>query len=242
VDILLYGTPKSWQKEMDCQGFDPLSHTPMEVVAFMKRNKSSEKFDSNKKTTKVAASNKGKKKPSDSNGSKGSHHCMLPGNNNTHNTSECKTLQAQAKKLKGNNGGSNKNGKSHNKSWKNKAKDETADLKKELAALVKKATQLIKQQELNAIELTRKVESMKKRKVKWPSAEDLKEEQVLDSFGAELKDFNYGDLQQLDLKEGSDDEKEDGEMDISISDEVSNEVSVWMAGQDKKGSSNAPML
>jgi len=43
---------------------------------------------------------------------------------------------------------------------------------------------------------------------------------------AELKDFNCGDLEQLDLKKGSDDEKEDGEMDISITDEVSNEVSV----------------
>jgi len=87
-------------------------------------------------------------------------------------------------------------------------------------------TQLIKQQELNAIELTRKVESAKKRKVKWPSAEDLKEEQVLDSFDAMLKDFNYGDLEQLDLKEGSDDKKEGGEMDISVSEEVSDEVSV----------------
>ena len=132
----------------------------------------------------------------------------------------------QAKKLKGNNCGSDQNGKSHNKSWKNKAKGETDDSKKELAALVKKATQLIKKQELNAIELTRKVKSVKKRKVKWPSTEDLKEEQVLDSFDAELKDFNYGDLQQLDLKERSDDEKEDGEMDLSITDEVSDEVSV----------------
>jgi len=134
---------------MDRQGFDPLGHTPMEVV------------------------------PNDSNGLKGLHHCMLHGNNNTHDTSECKTLQAQAKKLKGNNGGSNQNGKSHNKSWKNKAKGETDDSKIELATLVKKATQLIKQQELNAIELTTKVEPVKKRKVKWPSAEDLKEEQVL---------------------------------------------------------------
>jgi len=51
-------------------------------------------------------------------------------------------------------------------------------------------------------------------------------EQVLNSFDAELKDFNYGNLEQLDLKEGSNDEKEDGEMDISVSDEVSDEVSV----------------
>jgi len=59
-----------------------------------------------------------------------------------------------------------------------------------------------------------------------PHRRRLTKEQVLNSFDAELKDFNYGDLEQLDLKEGSDDEKEDGEMDISITDEVSDEVSV----------------
>ena len=63
---------------------------------------------------------------------------------------------------------------------------------------MKKATQLIKQQELNAIEFTKKVEPVKKRKVKRPSEEELKEEQVLNSFDAELKDFNYGDLEQFD--------------------------------------------
>jgi len=89
VDILLYGTPKSWQKEMDRQGFAPLGHTPMEVVAFMERIEASEEFDSDNKTTKVATSNKGKKKSNDSNGSKGSHHCTLHGSNNTHDTSEC---------------------------------------------------------------------------------------------------------------------------------------------------------
>jgi len=41
----------------------------------------------------------------------------------------------------------------------------TDDSKKGLAALVEKAMQLIEQQELNAIELTRKVEPMKKRMV-----------------------------------------------------------------------------
>jgi len=241
ADILLYGTPKSWQREMDCQGFDPLMQTPMQVVAFMEWIETSEELDSDKKTTKVATSNKGKKKPSESNWSKGLHHCMLHGNNNTHDTSECKTLQAQAKKLKGNNGGSNKNGKSPNKSWKNKVKDKTGDSKKELAALVKKAAQLIKQRELNAIELTKKAEPVKKRKVKWPSKEELKEEQGLDSFDAKLKDFNYG-LDRLDLKEGSDNKKEDGEMNISVLDEISDEVTLWMAGQDKKGSAKAPLV
>jgi len=39
---------------------------------------------------------------------------MLHGNNNTHDTMECKTLMAQAKKLKGNNG-TNQKGKGGNK-------------------------------------------------------------------------------------------------------------------------------
>jgi len=46
----------------------------------------------------------------------------------------------------------------------------------------------------------------------------------------------------MDLKGESDEEKEDGELDISMSDEISDEVTVWMAGQDKKGSLNAPIV
>jgi len=142
IDILLFGTPKSWQREMDHQGFDPLASSPSEVVAFMECIEMSEDFDGNKKTTKVAQG-KGKKKSDFGKGNSdadGSKHCMLHGNNNTHDTSECKTLMAQAKKLKGNNG-ANQKGKSSNKSWKNKAKDKTDDSKKELAALIKKATE-----------------------------------------------------------------------------------------------------
>ena len=34
MDILLFGTPKSWQREMDRQGFDPLDNATQEVVSF----------------------------------------------------------------------------------------------------------------------------------------------------------------------------------------------------------------
>jgi len=84
-----------------------------------------------------------------------------------------------------------------------------------LAALIKKATEVIKQGELNAIE------PVKKRKVKWPSKEEK-----LCALDAELKDFNYEDLNKMDLKGGSDEEKEDGELDISMLDEISDEVTV----------------
>jgi len=216
VDILLFGTPKSWQREMDRQGLDPLASTPHDVVAFMQRIEMSEDFDSNKKVAKVNQG-KGKKKSNFAKGNSdadGSKYCMLHGNNNTHDTSECKTLMAQAKKLKGNNG-ADKKGKGGNKSRKNKAKDKTDDSKKELAALIKKATEVIKKSELNAIE------PVKKRKVNWPS-----EEEELCALDAELKDFNYKDMDQMDLKGESEDEKEEGEMDLSASEEVSDEVSV----------------
>jgi len=216
VDILLFGTPKSWQREMDRQGVDPLSSTPHDVVAFMERIEMLEDFDGDRKTTKVVPS-KGKKKSGYTKGNSdadGSKYCMLHGNNNTHDTLECKTLMAQAKKLKGNNG-ANKKGKGGNKSWKNKAKDKTDDSKKELAALIKKATEVIKKSELNAIE------PVKKHKVNWPS-----EEEELCALDAELKDFNYEDLDKMDLKGESEDKKEEGEIDLSALEEVSNEVSV----------------
>jgi len=215
IDILLFGTPKSWQREMDRQGFDPLSQTPQEVVEFMERIEMSEDFDSDKKTTNVAKNNnKGKKKSNFNKGNSdadGSKYCMLHGNNNTHETSECKTLMAQAKKLKGNNNNNNAKpkGKGGNKNWKNKSKDDTEDSKKELAALIKKATEVIKKGELNAIE------PVKKRKVKWPSEEE--EQKELCELDAELQEFNYEDLEKMVIKDPDDDESDDA----SIADEVS---------------------
>ena len=208
VDILLFGTPKSWQQEMDRQGIDPMSKTPAELAEFVERIKMSEDFNSNQKVAAVTKKGNNMKKTN------GSKHCVLHGNNNTHDTSECKTLMVQAKKLKGNNG-PNQKGKGDNKSWKDKAKDKTDDSKKEWAALVKKVAQLIKQGKLNAIE------PVKKRKVKWPS-----EEEELCALDAKLKDFNCEDLNKMDLKGESDKEKEDEELDVSMSDEISNEVTV----------------
>jgi len=196
IDILLFGTPKSWQREMDRQGFDPLTSTVAQAVEFMERIEMSEDFDGNKKVaavTKKGNNNKNKSNKGNS-GADGSKCCMLHGNNNAHDTSECKTLMAQAKKLKGNNG-ANQKGKGGNKSWKNKAKDDTNDSKKELAALIEKATEVIKKSKLNAME------PVKKRKVKWPS-----EEEELCALDAELKDFNCEDLDKMDLNGESEDE------------------------------------
>jgi hypothetical protein len=42
LDILLHGTPKSWQVQMDRQGFDPLDKQIPEVVDFMENIKATE--------------------------------------------------------------------------------------------------------------------------------------------------------------------------------------------------------
>ena len=45
IDILLFGTPKSWQKEMSRQGFDPLDHDLNTIVGFMEWVKKTEDFE-----------------------------------------------------------------------------------------------------------------------------------------------------------------------------------------------------
>jgi len=145
IDILLFGAPKSWQRKMDRQGCDPLAQTVTKVAEFMESIEMSEDFDGDRKV--AAATKKGNnnnKKKSYNKGSldaDGCKHCVLHGNNHAHDTSECKSLMAQSKKLKGNNS-ANQKGKGANKSWKNKGKDDTDDSKKKLAALIKKATKL----------------------------------------------------------------------------------------------------
>jgi len=53
IDILLFGAPKSWQREMDCQGFDRLAKTVTEVVEFMERIEVSEDFKGDRKVAAV---------------------------------------------------------------------------------------------------------------------------------------------------------------------------------------------
>jgi len=110
IGILLFGTPKSWQRKMDRQGFDPLASTVAQAVEFMERIEMSEDFNGDKKVAAVTKKgNNNKKKSNKGNlGADGSKCCVLHGNNNTHDSSECKTLMAQANKLKGANGANQK--------------------------------------------------------------------------------------------------------------------------------------
>ena len=44
LDIILFGIPKSWEKEMDRQGFDPLDQSLANVVAKLEDIESAEVF------------------------------------------------------------------------------------------------------------------------------------------------------------------------------------------------------
>ena len=183
IDILLFGTPKSWTREMDRQGFDPINKALGEVVDFMERIEQAEDFDGQTidHAQKNQSSSNGKKKVKTS--SKGKY-CLLHGPN-THPTDECKVLKAKANDLKDNNSSSSNKKKGKN-SWTKKADEATSKDKKDLAAFIKKAVAQGVQKELHSLD--------KKRK----------SEHDLNAF--DLKEFNYkmGDLKVSD--DSSDDE------------------------------------
>ena len=183
IDILLFGTPKSWTREMDRQGFDPINKALGEVVDFMERIEQAEDFDGQTidHAQKNQSSSNGKKKVKTSGKGK---YCLLHGPN-THPTDECKVLKAKANDLKDNNSSSFNKKKGKN-SWTKKADEATSKDKKDLAAFIKKAVAQGVQKELHSLD--------KKRK----------SEHDLNAF--DLKEFNYkmGDLKVSD--DSSDDE------------------------------------
>jgi len=62
VDILPFGTPKSWQREMDRQGLGPLASAPNDTALFMERIEMSEDFDGDKKVAAVLKKGNNKNK------------------------------------------------------------------------------------------------------------------------------------------------------------------------------------
>ena len=185
LDIMLFGTPKSWQKEMERQGFDPMDNSLNEVVAFMEQIEASEDYEKpspSKDKSKDKSKGNGKGKPYTPNG--GDKTCLIHGKC-AHSSNECTILQDLAKQKKGRVDGYSPNrDSSNNKTWKKKAYDGNNKSKKDLAAFVKKAVKTGVQKEL----------SEKKRKA---SVEELD----LNALENELKDFNYTDdmLEELNI-------------------------------------------
>jgi len=65
IDTLLFGAPKSWQRKMDRQGFDPLAKAVTEVAEFMECIEMSEDFDGDRKVAAVTKKGNNKTKSHD---------------------------------------------------------------------------------------------------------------------------------------------------------------------------------
>ena len=188
IDVLLFGTPKTWQHEMDRQGYDPVSSQWDAVVNFMERIELSEdKPDQNKKdqNKKASAKKDGSFKQVKGDKEKKSAFCLVHGQCG-HSTDQCHKIQREAKRLKGDDsspkGDSPKFG---NKTWTRKSEESKSKTNKELHALVKKAIAKGVRKELQAASKKRKSDD---------SSDEEGEHNMLDF---DLKDFNYEDMENL---------------------------------------------
>jgi hypothetical protein len=146
-EIMMYSIPKSWVSELDRQSKNIDNMSLGQILDFLEGIEMSEQHNKHP-DTKVVNNNSNNKKPAKKGGSKnynaGSNnngkkekHCMHHGKNNTHNTDDCKVIQAQFKKSKADGDDNKKNGKGKGK-WQDKGKKSAAESQKELAALVQK--------------------------------------------------------------------------------------------------------
>ena len=196
IDIILYGTPKSWRVEMDRQGFDPLDKMIGEVVAFMERIEETEvtsvrdkKPSSNSNGNKKPAAKDWKTKDWKAQG-KGEKYCSLHGKG-SHTTEECKTIQNKRfKNDRDGNPGYQKKAYG-NKTWTKSADEGKSNSKKELNAIVKKAIAKGVRKELNAIQAKRKTDD---------SSDEEGEFNMLEQ-AFDLKDFNYADMENLKIED-----------------------------------------
>ena len=150
IDIICFGIPKSWIKEMDRQGFDPVSKSANEVITFCEQIETAEEFDGSTSTKKNLPVKK-KKGDKDGNPIKKKLHCNYHGYG-SHDTASCRKLQAD--KNKSNGGG----GSYTNKTWSRKSAEATAKNRKELAAFIKKQVAKGVQKELHSMDKNRKAD------------------------------------------------------------------------------------
>ena len=187
LDIILYGIPKSWQREMDRQGIDPIALPLAELVQFFEQIESAEEHESHaKQVSKDHKKSRGKR---DSGPSDNNKYCLIHGHGG-HSSDECHKLKAEAKRLKSNNHHDQGKGKSSNKTWKREADDGRKKSQKELNAFVKKSIKDGVKKGLNAMSKD------KKRKISV--------EEELNLVDMQLKEFNYSDMDNLKIDSDDD--------------------------------------
>ena len=127
-DLLEFGMPRSYQRAMVLQGFDPMIHTVTEFIEFCERLEAVESYDAPNTSTKSTANNNKSGKASTKRKREGTnassvvsegnnYFCLLHGENPTHNTDSCFALKNSVKKMKaGTDSTKNKSGTNNNHS------------------------------------------------------------------------------------------------------------------------------
>lgn len=208
MDIILHGTPKSWQNEMERQGFDPIEHTLNEVVTFMERIEATEDFEGRKSqgknTSNKSTKNPKKRAPDDQD----QQYCMLHGYGN-HSTEDCKVLQGMIKRQKTSKGRDDDDKpRFKNKTWNRKTNEAKNKNKRDLAAFIQKTVKDKVRKELSAIDKNLSDES-----------DDFDAELDLNALDGDLKDFNYADMENLNIASDNEDKDESSEKDEESSSE-----------------------
>jgi hypothetical protein len=203
IDILLFATPKKWQREMDRMGFDPLTHSSVELLIFMENCELMEDYDKADKPAAAKKPNNSKKgmdkgaKPADP---KKQKWCENHGWSN-HTTADCNQNKPGFKKgnkPKGKAFGNKTNAKSAFQR-KNDEATKTVEASKELNAFMKKTIQQAVRQE---------VKSYKKK-----AGNDLNMVEAI------LSEFNYNDMENMQI-DSDDDRKIPDDLNIESDDEV----------------------
>ena len=203
IDILLFATPKIWQKEMDRMGFDPLTSTAIGLLVFMENCEAMESYEKDDKTVvrKPNNSKTGNKKGNKPSDPKKQKWCDNHGWSN-HTTADCNQNKPGFQKGNGNKAkGKVFGNKTNAKSAYQRKTDETpkeASGPKELNAVMKKAIQQVVRQE---------VKSLKKK------SNDLHMVEAI------LSDFNYKEMDNMQI-DSDDDRKIHADLQIDSDDEV----------------------
>jgi hypothetical protein len=193
MDILEFGVPNSWQKNMVMQGFDPMIHTTAEFVCFCERHEFTEgtldnSEDKNKakpKASSKSSSNDGKSRakpsveanPNNKNKRKAASDkwCDLH-QTYGHDTSECKVVQSQIAKMRASWETVRPNKSVSFKKPNGYAKDSSVTSKKELMTMVKESIKSLVQNKKQKTEQAFNVEEQK-------SAEDSTSDFEMEDFG-----------------------------------------------------------
>ena len=187
LDLLEFGVPNSWQKQFLMHQFDPQAHTIMEFVEFCERIEATEEPNEGRKNDKAQDTSKGKKGEDKPKGKRkfnddakgNSKFCLVHGPG--HDSNECKLLGAEAKRLK----------RAFDEKNNNKPSENTNNKKTIWRKRIEEGH--FSQDEINAI-AERVAEIKKNEKTKKRPAKEVDD----------LTNFNYEDLEALDISDSED--------------------------------------